>query len=89
MPQKTEDPNLWTVTEAARWSQISYRSLLAMLRDGQAPCLRVGGPQIQKMGRGRKKRSRTCARFLVPRVAFCKWFEGIQPAGSTGQKRIA
>ena len=88
MARTVEAPNLWTVKEASRWSGISYRALLLLLNDGLAPCLRVGEPQIQKMGR-RKSRRRVCARYLVPRVAFQKWFENITPAETVGQKRIA
>jgi hypothetical protein len=89
MPRIVRDPNLWTAVEAARWSGIPYRALLALLRDGQVPCLRVGGPQTQNMGRGHKKRRRACGRYMVPRAAFVKWFESIPPAESRGQRRIA
>ena len=90
MPLIVQDPKLWTAVEAARWSGISYRALLALLRDGQVPCLRVGEAQSQNMGRGNKKRRRACGRYLLPVVAFKKWFENLPPAESAGQQtRIA
>jgi hypothetical protein len=91
MPPLTVNENLWTVQQAARWSGIPYRALLELVKDGQVPCLRVGKPQSQNMGRGRKRRLRTCARFLIPKTSFVRWFEALEPPGHgrAGRRRVA
>jgi hypothetical protein len=68
--------NLWTPKQAAEWSGIKYRTLLRLLREGVVPCIPVGAAQAQKM-RDRKRRLRACRTFLIPRVAFIRWFENI------------
>ena len=61
-----------------------------MLKNGEAPCLRLGNPQTQRMGKGRKGRKRTCGRYLVPRAAFVTWFETLGPsAQNAGRRRVA
>jgi hypothetical protein len=84
------DANAWTAQEASAWAKIPYRALLRMFKNGEAPCLWLGDPQEQRMGRGRKKRRRACGRFLVPKTAFVHWYESIQPAGrAASRKRVA
>src|SRR5689334_10867013 len=87
MMETSHDINGWTAQEASRWSKIPYRPLLRMFQRGEAPCIPLGDPQEQNMGRGRKKRRRACARYLVPKAAFINWFESIQPTGS--RRRVA
>ena len=62
--------------EAAEWSGIQYRTLLRLLKEGLVPTIPVGKAQTQNMGKG-KRRRRACAKFLIPRVAFMRWFENI------------
>jgi hypothetical protein len=79
MPRTKAEPQLWSVAQGSAWSGIPYRPLLKMFERGEAPCLRVGEPQIHKMGKGRKQRRRACSRYLVPRVAFMNWFMTLAP----------
>jgi hypothetical protein len=74
--------NNWTPQQAAEWSGIKYRTLLRLLKEGLVPAIPVGPEQRQKMGNG-KRRRRACAMYLIPRVAFQKWFENIGAPGNT------
>ena len=70
--------NSWTVKIAARWAGIPERTLYRLLREGVVPCLRMGETQIQSFRQARNgKRRRICFRFIIPRVAFIHWWEGI------------
>jgi hypothetical protein len=84
MPQAND--NLWTAFDASEWSGIKYRQLLRLFHAGEAPCIRIGDPQIQNMGRGRKKRRRAVGRFLVPKKAFITWFENLTPRNSNRRR---
>jgi hypothetical protein len=58
------------------------RTLYRLLRQRVVPCIPVGEPQTQREKPGSKrwrtgKRQRTCYRFVIPRVAFMKWYENI------------
>jgi len=79
----------WTAKEAADWVGLNYRTALKLFRDGVAPCIPIGAPTAQNMGKGRKKRKRTCGRYLVPKKAFIAWFETLRPAqeGSPSPQR--
>lgn len=68
--------NNWTPQQAAEWSDIRYRTLLRMLKEGLVPSIRIGTEQQQDMGQG-KRRRRACAKYLIPRTAFIRWFESI------------
>jgi hypothetical protein len=68
--------NNWTPQQAAEWSGIRYRTLLRLLKEGLVPAIAVGDVQNQDMGDG-KRRRRSCAMYLIPRVAFQRWFENI------------
>jgi hypothetical protein len=67
--------NKWTPREAAEWSGIGYRTLLRLFKEGLAPCIPVGPPQDQQMAESCRRRA--CSTYLVPRVAFQRWFENI------------
>jgi hypothetical protein len=70
--------NTWTPIEAATWSGIPRRSLYRLLRDGIAPSIPMGEAQVQRWDKARDgKRRRSCFKYVVPRVAFIRWFEGI------------
>lgn len=68
--------NTWTPEQAAEWSGIQYRTLLRLLKEGLVPTIPIGRTQSQNMGKG-KPRRRACAKFIIPRVAFQRWFENI------------
>ena len=74
--------NNWTPQQAAEWSGIKYRTLLRLLKEGLVPSIPVGEPQQQMMSSG-KRRRRACAMYLIPRVAFQRWFENIGAPGNT------
>jgi hypothetical protein len=77
--------NSWTVAEAAGWSGIPLRSLYALLKQGSIPCLSLGESQTQQWDKASDgKRRRSCFRFIIPRVAFIKWFEGISTPNQGG-----
>jgi hypothetical protein len=70
--------NSWTPKIAAAWAGVPERTLYRLLRDGAVPCLPMGESQDQKWPKAHDgKRRRTCFRFLIPRVAFIKWWESI------------
>jgi hypothetical protein len=76
-------PNTWSVKEAALWCGIPERSLYRLLRAAVLPCIAMGDLQEQKLPKARSgKRVRKCYRFVIPRVAFMKAWEGF--TGSTG-----
>ena len=63
--------------DAAEWSGIEYRTLLRLLKEGLVPTIPIGKAQAQNMGEGKRRRRRACAKYLIPRVAFMRWFENI------------
>jgi hypothetical protein len=82
--------NNWTPQQAAEWSGIRYRTLLRLLKEGAIPSIPVGSSQQQKMPSG-KRRRRACSTYLIPRVAFQRWFEniGVPDPGSIGKTGAA
>jgi hypothetical protein len=78
--------NNWTPQQAAEWSGIRYRTLLRLLKEGMVPSIPVGAVQAQRMPTG-KRRRRACSTYLIPRVAFQRWFEniGAPDPGSIGK----
>jgi hypothetical protein len=68
--------NAWTPMEASQWSGIRYRTLLLMLKQGLVPAIPVGKKQSQKMPTG-KRRKRACRKYVLPRVAFMRWYENL------------
>lgn len=76
--------NRWSAQEASAWSGIPTRTLYRLLREGVAPSIPMGDPQVQRLDVARNgQRRRSCFRFLIPRVAFMRWYEGIG-AGISG-----
>ena len=70
--------NTWTPAMAAAWSGIPYRTLLAMCCQGRVPCIPVGDRQTQKWPKAKDgRRRRACFKYMIPRVAFTRWFETI------------
>jgi hypothetical protein len=70
--------NTWSPAMAAAWSGIPTRTLYRMLRDGNVPCIPIGDSQTQKWPFAHDgKRRRACFRFMIPRVAFMRWYENI------------
>jgi hypothetical protein len=77
--------NTWTPAMASAWSGIPYRTFLRMCRDGNVPCIPIGDSQTQKWPNARDgKRRRACFRYLVPRVAFMRWWESLGKPDSRG-----
>lgn len=77
-------PNTWTVGQAAEWADVPKRTLYRMIKAEIVPCIiPIGEPQEQKLAKAHTgTRNRTCFRFLIPRVAFMKWWENY--TGKTG-----
>lgn len=70
--------NSWTPKIAAAWAGMPERTLYRLLRDGAVPCLPMGESQIQNWPRAHdQKRRRACFRYVIPRVAFIRWWESI------------
>ena len=70
--------NSWTPKIAAAWAGMPERALYRLLREGAVPCLPMGESQIQNWPRAHdKKRRRACFRYVIPRVAFIRWWESI------------
>jgi hypothetical protein len=78
--------NSWTVPMCAAWSGMPQRTIYRLLRDGRIPSIPMGVAQTQAWPAARDgKRPRSCYRFIIPRVAFIRWFENIgKPASSVG-----
>jgi hypothetical protein len=75
------EKNSWTPVEAATWANIPVRTLYRLLRDGVVPALPMGDAQTQRFPNARDgKRRRACFRYVIPRVAFIKWWESIGKA---------
>ncbi len=68
--------NNWTPQEASEWSGIKYRTLLKLLREGLVPTIPIGKSLTHKMPNG-KRRRRACHTYLIPRVAFMRWYENL------------
>ena len=72
------EKNTWTPEIAAAWSGVPLRSLYRLLREHQVPCIPMGDKQVQKLEKARDgKRKRACFKYVIPRVAFIRWFENI------------
>jgi hypothetical protein len=72
------EKNSWTPGEAAKWANIPTRTLYRLLREGAVPSLAMGEAQTQQFPNARNgKRKRSCFRYVIPRVAFIKWWESI------------
>jgi hypothetical protein len=76
--------NNWVAQEAADWSGIEYRTLLKLLKAGLVPTIPIGKPQVHNMGKGKRRKHRACSKFIIPRVAFMRWFENIGAPGPDG-----
>jgi hypothetical protein len=74
--------NNWTPVQASEWSGIRYRTLLRLLKEGLVPSIQVGDAQNQEMPDG-KRRRRAASTWVIPRVAFMKWFENIGAPAKT------
>jgi hypothetical protein len=73
MPKSKE---LWTAEEAAEWAGVHYRVLLRLLRAGAVPCIPVGRACVLQMRNG-THRKRSCSKYMVPKLAFQRWFRNI------------
>jgi hypothetical protein len=71
---------------AAAWSGLSSRAIYRLVRTGRIPSIATGAPQIQDLPAARNgTRPRSCFRFIIPRVAFIKWFESIESSTIIGE----
>jgi len=75
------EKNSWTPAEAAAWAGIPLRALYRLLREGVTPCVPMGDAQEQAFPKAHNgKRKRACFRYVIPRIAFIKWWESIGAA---------
>jgi hypothetical protein len=61
--------NSWSLAQAAVWADIKPRQLADLLAQGVLPGLPVGGPHVQKLAGG-VRRKRRCWRWIIPRESF-------------------
>lgn len=82
--RNTPEKNSWSPAEAAAWAGIPVRTLYRLLREGVVPSLPMGDAQEQKFPNANNgKRKRACFRYVIPRVAFIRWWESIgKPDGN-------
>jgi hypothetical protein len=81
--EKIPEKNSWSPAEAAEWANIPLRTLYRLLAEGKVPSLPMGDAQTQAFPLARSgKRKRACFRYVIPRVAFIKWWESIGRPGS-------
>jgi hypothetical protein len=72
------EKNSWSPSEAAIWAGVPVRTLYRLLREGAVPALPMGEAQVQHFPRANNgKRKRACFRYVIPRVAFIKWWESL------------
>jgi hypothetical protein len=78
--------NSWTVAMCAAWSGMPARTIYRLLRAGVIPSIPMGDAQTHEWPAAHSgKRTRSCYRFIIPRVAFIRWFENIgKPASGVG-----
>jgi len=70
--------NTWTPQMAAAWAGMPLRTLYRLLRAGTVPAIPIGDSVSQDWAPSRTgTRERACARYMIPRTAFIRWFEGI------------
>jgi hypothetical protein len=82
-----EHRNSWTPKMAANWAGMPERALYRLLREGVVPCLPMGGSQTQNWPKARdKQRRRACFRYVIPRVAFIRWFETLGKPEMVGSR---
>jgi hypothetical protein len=63
---------------AASWAGIPERTVYRLLREGIVPSIPMGTAQIQQLPAAHDgKRRRACFKYVIPRKAFIRWFEGI------------
>ena len=81
--KKSRPKNSWSPAEAAEWADIPLRTLYRLLAERKVPSLPMGDSQEQKFPNAKNgKRKRACFRYVIPRVAFIKWWESIGRPGS-------
>jgi hypothetical protein len=85
------EANTWSVTQAAAWAGIPTRTLYQMLRASiGVPCISLGERQEQQWPKAHDgKRRRACFRYMIPRVAFIKYWENISRPESTASSSAA